>query len=50
LVAASGIGVASITKDIRIAEILIEKQVKVESSDLENPKVKMKGLLRLQNI
>ncbi|MBK5482708.1 FAD-dependent oxidoreductase [Peribacillus sp. TH16] len=50
LVAASGIGAASITKDIRIAEILIEKQVKVESSDLENPKVKLKGLLRLQNI
>lgn len=50
LVAASGIGMPSIAKDIRIAEMLIEKQVKLEPGDLENPKVKLKGMLKLLNV
>jgi 3-phenylpropionate/trans-cinnamate dioxygenase ferredoxin reductase subunit len=50
LVAASGIGAPSIAKDIRIAEMLIERQVKLNPSNLEDPKMKLKGMLRLQNV
>jgi 3-phenylpropionate/trans-cinnamate dioxygenase ferredoxin reductase subunit len=47
LMAASGVGAASIAKDIRIAEMLIEKLVKLNPSDLENPKVKLRALLKV---
>jgi 3-phenylpropionate/trans-cinnamate dioxygenase ferredoxin reductase subunit len=50
LVAASGIGAASIAKDIRIAEKLIEKGVSPDPSDLKNPAVKLKGMLKLQSV
>jgi 3-phenylpropionate/trans-cinnamate dioxygenase ferredoxin reductase subunit len=47
LMAASGFGTASIAKDIRIAEMLIEKSVRINSSDLENSKVKLKAFLNV---
>ncbi|WP_332632612.1 NAD(P)/FAD-dependent oxidoreductase [Halalkalibacter flavus] len=50
LMAASGIGTPSIAKDIRIAEMLIEKQVKLQPKDLADPKVKLKGILKVLNV
>jgi 3-phenylpropionate/trans-cinnamate dioxygenase ferredoxin reductase subunit len=46
LVAASAVGLnAKIAKDIRLAEMLIQKQVVLNPYDLENPNVKLKALL-----
>ncbi|NOU71245.1 ferredoxin reductase [Paenibacillus sp. LMG 31458] len=46
LVAASAIGPNSkIAKDIRLAEMLIQKQAVLDPKDLENPDVKLKALL-----
>jgi 3-phenylpropionate/trans-cinnamate dioxygenase ferredoxin reductase subunit len=50
LMAASGVGAVSIAKDIRITEMLIEKQGIVDPSSLENPKVKLKSMLKLLNV
>lgn len=44
LVATSGVG-ASIAKDIRLAEMLIQQQAKPDPKSLENPTVKLKTLL-----
>ncbi|MFC5529438.1 NAD(P)/FAD-dependent oxidoreductase [Cohnella yongneupensis] len=47
LVAASAIGpVSSIAKEIRLAEMLIHKQARPDSSALANPEVKLKTLLQ----
>ncbi|GAA3316854.1 hypothetical protein GCM10020331_014090 [Ectobacillus funiculus] len=47
LVAVSGIGTSAIAKDIRIAEMLIEKQtVVLDTTILETPEVKLKSLLK----
>jgi len=46
LVAASGIGTAAIAKDIRIAEMLIEKQGVLDLEVFEKPEVKLKSLLK----
>jgi 3-phenylpropionate/trans-cinnamate dioxygenase ferredoxin reductase subunit len=46
LVAASGIGTAAIAKDIRIAEMLIEKQVVLDLEAFARPEVKLKSLLK----
>lgn len=46
LLAASGIGPGtSISKDIRLAEMLIQKQVKLDPNALARPDVKLKSLL-----
>lgn len=46
LLAASGIGPGtSISKDIRLAEMLIQKQVKLDPNALSRPDVKLKSLL-----
>jgi 3-phenylpropionate/trans-cinnamate dioxygenase ferredoxin reductase subunit len=47
LVAASAVGVnAKIAKDIRLSEMLIQKQAVLDPNDLANPEVKLKGLLK----
>ena len=46
LVAASGIGTAAIAKDIRIAEMLIEKKGTLDLEAFEKPEVKLKSLLK----
>lgn len=46
LVAASGIGTAAIAKDIRIAEMLIEKKGTLDLGAFERPEVKLKSLLK----
>lgn len=49
LVAASGIGsTASIAKDIRLAEMLIQQQVKPDPKTLARADVKLKSLLRIE--
>ncbi|NOU88739.1 ferredoxin reductase [Paenibacillus sp. LMG 31460] len=48
LVAASAVGLNSkIAKDIRLAEMLIQKQTVLDPKDLENPDVKLKALLSI---
>lgn len=47
LVAASGIGTAAIAKEVRIAEMLIEKQGILDSNVFERPEVKLKSLLKV---
>lgn len=47
LMAASGIGTAVIAKDIRIAEMLIEKLTHIDPIDLKNPKMKLKNFLNV---
>lgn len=46
LVSASGIGTTAIAKDIRIAEMLIEKQGTLDAEVFERPEVKLKSLLK----
>jgi 3-phenylpropionate/trans-cinnamate dioxygenase ferredoxin reductase subunit len=46
LAAASGIGTAAIAKDIRIAEMLIEKQGTLDGDAFVRPEVKLKSLLK----
>jgi 3-phenylpropionate/trans-cinnamate dioxygenase ferredoxin reductase subunit len=46
LVAASGIGTSVIAKDIRITEMLIEKQGTLDLEAFERPEVKLKSLLK----
>lgn len=46
LMAASGIGSASIAKDIRVAEMLIERKARIEPAKLADPSVRLKSLLR----
>ncbi|MFC4776707.1 NAD(P)/FAD-dependent oxidoreductase [Paenibacillus sp. GCM10023252] len=45
LEAVSGIGSASLSKDIRLAEMLIERQAVLEPAALADPSVKLKALL-----
>jgi 3-phenylpropionate/trans-cinnamate dioxygenase ferredoxin reductase component len=45
LAAASGVGTGAIGRDVRIAQLLIERGVRVEPSDLADPSVKLKSLL-----
>jgi 3-phenylpropionate/trans-cinnamate dioxygenase ferredoxin reductase subunit len=48
LVSASAVGLtAKIAKDIRLAELLIQKQVVLDPKSLENPDVKLKSLLNV---
>ncbi|MFP3126023.1 FAD-dependent oxidoreductase [Ectobacillus funiculus] len=47
LVAASGMGTAAIAKDIRIAEMLIEKKGTLDLEAFEKPEVKLKSLLKV---
>lgn len=46
LLAASGIGTESIGKEIRVAEMMIEKKAKPAPESLRDPKTKLKSLLR----
>ncbi|TDF89445.1 ferredoxin reductase [Paenibacillus piri] len=47
LVSASGVGTTAIAKDIRIAEMLIEKQGTHHMESFEKPDVKLKSLLKV---
>jgi Uncharacterized NAD(FAD)-dependent dehydrogenases len=46
LVAASGVGTASIAKDIRAAEMLVERRAVIDPALLANSSVKLKSLLK----
>jgi len=47
LMAVSGIGVANIAKEMRVAEMLVERRAQIDHKLLANPSIKLKSLLKL---
>ncbi|WP_169708521.1 NAD(P)/FAD-dependent oxidoreductase [Trinickia terrae] len=45
LAAASGVGTGAVGRDVRIAQMLIERGVRVDAGDLADPSVRLKSLL-----
>ncbi|HLX00791.1 MAG TPA: FAD-dependent oxidoreductase [Trinickia sp.] len=45
LAAASGVGTGAVGRDVRVAQLLIERGARIEPSELADPSVKLKSLL-----